>query len=60
MHSKMITETVAECSKGSILPGQSDIWDNVALTVPDIPPTNMDNCKLIDVDYHVLVIAVKT
>ena len=55
MHSKLVTETLAECRKGSIMPGQTDTWDNVAMVVPDIPPTNMDHCKLVDVDYHILV-----
>ena len=30
-------------------------WNNVQLRIPNLPPSRLDNCSIIDIDYQLLV-----
>ncbi|MPC97199.1 hypothetical protein E2C01_092500 [Portunus trituberculatus] len=45
---------VKEVVRGMIPPGESDMWEAVALTVPPLVPANVHlTCRLLDVQYRI-------
>jgi len=49
---KTETRTVAEIRRGRIEPGDQDMWEDVKMRVPALPPTNLGgNCDIINVEY---------
>ena len=38
---KSESRVVAEINRGGIGPGESDMWENVIMRVPAVPPTNL-------------------
>lgn len=45
---------VKEVVRGMIPPGESDMWEAVALTVPPLVPANVNlTCRLLDVQYRI-------
>jgi len=49
---KTETRTVAEIRRGRIEPGDQDMWEDVKMRVPALPPTNLGgNCDIISVQY---------
>jgi hypothetical protein len=55
MNSRETKDVVAYVVEGPIEPGNSFSWKEIELTIPPIPPSRMDHCKLIDIDYYLLV-----
>ena len=50
--SKIERRVVQKVKRGEILPGNSDTWEGVSLTVPSLPPTHLARgCSIIDVHY---------
>lgn len=43
---------VAEIKRGVIQPGENDIWSGVEMTIPPLPPSNLEYCRIIDIDYE--------
>lgn len=43
--------TVCRHDKEGIPPGGSFSWENIGLLIPPLPPSNLINCNIIDVDY---------
>ncbi|XP_050735692.1 arrestin domain-containing protein 3-like isoform X5 [Eriocheir sinensis] len=43
---------VAEIKRGVIEPGKEDIWSAVEMTIPPLPPSNLEYCRIIDIDYE--------
>ncbi|XP_055604276.1 arrestin domain-containing protein 17 [Uranotaenia lowii] len=48
------TETIKEISFGPVEPGGSQTWAK-EITIPPLPPSNLVNCGIIDVDYDISV-----
>ena len=48
-------EVLAKHEEGLVRPGQTFAWNQVPLLVPSAPPSNLDNCKMIDIDYFIQV-----
>ena len=46
---------ISEKNLGYVDAGQSKTFEREALPVPPLPPSNMTNCGIIDLDYHVEV-----
>lgn len=46
---------LAVISRGKIRPNGSDEWQNEKLYVPPLPPTNLQGCHLIKIQYDVYV-----
>ena len=45
---------VQEVVRGIIPPGESDMWEGVALTVPPLVPANIHlTCRLLHVQYRI-------
>ncbi|XP_046574462.1 arrestin domain-containing protein 3-like [Haliotis rubra] len=51
--SRTIMKKICEISHGEILPGESDIWTGDLLKIPPAPPSNLNGCSIIDIDYYV-------
>ncbi|XP_042890395.1 arrestin domain-containing protein 3-like isoform X2 [Penaeus japonicus] len=43
---------VAELKRLEIPPGEDDNWNNVEMLVPALPPSHLQFCNLIDIDYE--------
>ena len=48
-------ESLVKHEEGLIRPGQTFAWNQVPLLVPSAPPSDLDNCKMIDIDYFIQV-----
>ncbi|KAK7087205.1 arrestin domain-containing protein 4-like [Littorina saxatilis] len=46
------------CERGSVPPGGTDQWSELPMEVPDVPPTYLRDCQLIDVRYVLKLIVV--
>lgn len=46
---------IAELQVGPIEPGKSANW-NQKMTIPPLPPSNLVNCGIIDLDYDLKVL----
>ncbi len=55
-HHATAKNEVSERKSGEILPGQTFHWNELPLPVPRVPPTNLEFCKHIEIDYYVEVI----
>jgi len=44
---------ICKCRRGPIAPGQTDQWQGETLEIPDIPPSYLTGCGLIDIQYVV-------
>ncbi|XP_046560887.1 LOW QUALITY PROTEIN: arrestin domain-containing protein 3-like [Haliotis rubra] len=42
-----------EISHGEILPGDSDVWNGDLLRVPPVPPSELQGCRIIEINYFV-------
>ncbi|XP_037779640.1 arrestin domain-containing protein 3-like isoform X1 [Penaeus monodon] len=43
---------VAELKRLEIPPGEDDNWNNVEMLIPALPPSHLQFCNLIDIDYE--------
>lgn len=43
---------VAEIKRPEIKPGDDDIWANVEMAIPALPPSHLEYCRIIDIDYE--------
>lgn len=43
---------VAELKRPEIKPGDDDIWANVEVTIPPLPPSHLEYCRIIDIEYE--------
>ncbi|XP_047490021.1 arrestin domain-containing protein 3-like isoform X2 [Penaeus chinensis] len=50
-HTKTDSHVVAEIKRGEIAAGEDDIWSGVEMLVPPLPPSNLEFCRIIDIDY---------
>lgn len=50
-HTKSDSRVVAEIKRGEIAAGEDDIWSGVEMLVPALPPSNLEFCRIIDIDY---------
>lgn len=48
---------ISELSVGPVAPRGSNTWDQT-LNIPPLPPSNLVNCGLIDLDYELKVNAI--
>lgn len=46
---------ISEKNLGYVDAGQSKMFEREALPVPPVPPSNLTNCGIIDLSYHVEV-----
>ncbi|XP_046557797.1 arrestin domain-containing protein 3-like [Haliotis rubra] len=46
-------EKIGEISHGEILPGDSDVWNGDLLRVPPVPPSELQGCRIIEINYFV-------
>ncbi len=37
-----------------IPPGETGSWDNYLIPVPPLPPSQLQNCRIIDINYFLL------
>ncbi|XP_067666559.1 arrestin domain-containing protein 3-like [Haliotis asinina] len=44
---------ICEISHSEIPPGESDIWTGDLLKIPPAPPSHLNGCSIIDIDYFV-------
>ncbi|XP_029643437.1 arrestin domain-containing protein 17 [Octopus sinensis] len=44
-------KNITSVTQGGIPPGESDYWNQVALLIPPLPPSNLMYCKIIDIKY---------
>ncbi|XP_071102891.1 arrestin domain-containing protein 3-like [Haliotis cracherodii] len=51
--SRTNTKKLGEISHGEILPGESDIWTGDLLPIPPVPPSKLNGCSIIVIDYYV-------
>ena len=51
-HTKREKRKVAELKHGIIKEGDDDIWSGVEMMIPPLPPSNLDFCRIIDIDYE--------
>ncbi|XP_042206224.1 arrestin domain-containing protein 3-like isoform X2 [Homarus americanus] len=43
---------VAELKRPEIKPGDDDIWSGVEMLIPALPPSHLEFCRIIDIDYE--------
>jgi hypothetical protein len=53
--SRKVTRTVGEVRKGEISPGGYETWNGETLRVPPLPPSHLVHCRIIDIQYAVVV-----
>jgi hypothetical protein len=46
--------------KGSIEPGETDSWQDMALQIPALPPSDLPHCNNIKIKYHIEVRYIKS
>ncbi|KAK8401096.1 hypothetical protein O3P69_002692 [Scylla paramamosain] len=51
-HKKTEKRKVAELKHGVIKARDADIWSGVEMLIPPLPPSNLDYCRIIDIDYE--------
>ena len=44
-----------QINHGPVKAGQTDYWNNEALTIPPLPPSKLVHCKIINITYAVRV-----
>ena len=55
------TETIVlGYAKGSIEPGETDSWQDTALQIPALPPSDLPHCNNIKIKYHIEVRYIKS
>ena len=55
------TETIVlGYEKGSIDPGETDSWHDMALQIPALPPSDLPHCNNIKIKYHIEVRYIKS
>ena len=52
---KCESEFVTSLERGQIAAGDTEIWDDVCLEVPAIPPSRLVGCDIINISYVVKV-----
>lgn len=50
-NTKTVDQTVAEIKRGEIPAGEDDTWSGVEMIIPPLPPSNLEFCRIIDIDY---------
>ena len=51
-HTRSTSRIIAEQQRGRIGPGDSDLWNKVAMYVPGLPPSNLGgSCNIIQLQY---------
>ncbi|XP_071108217.1 arrestin domain-containing protein 3-like isoform X1 [Haliotis cracherodii] len=46
-------QKIGEISHGEILPGDSDSWNGDLLRIPPVPPSKLQGCRIIEIEYFV-------
>ena len=52
---KKTENQICRCQRGAIAPGQQDQWQGESLAIPDLPPSYLAGCNLIDIQYAVML-----
>ena len=52
---KCESEFVTSLERGQIAAGQTEVWDDVSLEVPAVPPSRLVGCNIINISYVVKV-----
>ena len=50
--SKVETKILAEASRGPIQPGGEDRWSDVRILVPQVPPSKLIYCTIMEIEYY--------
>jgi hypothetical protein len=51
---------IMEKNLGSVGRGQSFTFDEETIAIPSLPPSNLEHCRIIDLDYFLEVRALQT
>nr|XP_045584934.1 arrestin domain-containing protein 17-like isoform X2 [Procambarus clarkii]XP_045584935.1 arrestin domain-containing protein 17-like isoform X2 [Procambarus clarkii] len=49
---KRESRKIAEIKRPEIKPGDDDIWSGVEMLIPSLPPSHLQFCRIIDIEYE--------
>lgn len=49
---KRESRKIAEIKRPEIKPGDDDIWSSVEMLIPSLPPSHLQFCRIIDIEYE--------
>lgn len=52
IHVKSTKQVVDSFIRGEIAAGGTDVWTNVTMTLPSLPPSRLVGCECINITYH--------
>ena len=55
MKTKISENVLARLKQPSIPAGESFQWDNGAFTIPALPPSHLEKCNIINIQYFIQV-----
>ena len=50
-----IATNILEREKGSVYPGDSEVWKDSTMKIPALPPSQLPGCTNIDIKYEIEV-----
>ena len=52
---RTVSKSIVQLRRGEIAPGDSDVYANLPLLVPPLPPSQLIHCNIIDIKYKLIV-----